>query len=199
MQRTDADLVRTIRHGVGADGHKIVMMPSSEYVHLSARDVGAVVAYIRSLPPVDRELPPTTYGPVLRGLLVATDVPFFEADHLDHSLAPAPQPVEGPTVEYGRYLVRVSGCQGCHGETLSGGKIPQGDPAWPPAANLTPNGLGKYSEEQFFAVLRTGRRPDGSALNAAMPWKWTAEMTDDETRAIWAYLKTVAPKEFGGR
>jgi mono/diheme cytochrome c family protein len=74
---------------------------------------------------------------------------------------------------------------------------------WPAArstsANLTPSGLKAYDEAAFFTALRTGVRPGGSKVNEAMPWRRTKEMTDDEIRAVRAYLKTVPPREFGAR
>lgn len=197
---TDADIVRAMRHGIGRGGRKIPIMPSSEYVNLSAEDVGAIVAYIRSLPPVDRQLPPTRLGPVARGLLAAGRMPIFDAEHTDHSFAPPVAPAAGPTVEFGKYLASVGGCAGCHGPTLAGGKVATGDPSWPPASNLTRTGLDtRYTLESFMGTLRTGLRPEGTKLNEAMPWKLSGEMTDDELRAIWLYLQSVPPREFGAR
>jgi mono/diheme cytochrome c family protein len=200
-QLSDADIVRAVRHGVAPDGRKLMMMPSYEYSHLSAEDVGAIVAYVRSLPPVDRELPPSTLGPVARALIALDKLPLYEADRVDHALAPATAPPAGPTAEYGRYIARVGGCMGCHGETLAGGKIAAGDPSWPPAANLTPTGIGpRYtSEDMLFKALRDGVKPEGAPINPAMPFRLTKEMTDDEIRAVWAFLKTLPPREFGAR
>ena len=97
-----------------------------------------------------------------------------------------------------RYLAIVAGCKGCHGPDLSGGKIAAGDPSWGPAANLTPSGnLGKWTEAQFVATLRTGKRPDGIALKEPMPWKIVGHMTDDELHAVWLYLRSVPPRAFG--
>jgi mono/diheme cytochrome c family protein len=199
-QLTDADFVRAIRHAVAPDGRKLMMMPSIEYVHLSAEDLGAIIAYVKSVPPVDKELPPTKLGPVARALLAANALPLYDADVLDHSIAPSVAMTPAPTVEYGRYLAVVGGCVGCHGPGLSGGKIATGPPDWPPSANLTPTGIGtRYTEASFFKALREGVRPEGAPINPAMPIGSTREMTDDEIRAVWAYLKTVPPKAFGGR
>ena len=127
-------------------------------------------------------------------------VTFFSVERIDHSKsARALAPAEGPTAEYGDYIVHTAGCAECHGPTLAGGKIDVGDPSWPPAANLTPSGLKAYDEAAFFTALRTGVRPGGSKINEAMPWRRTKEMTDDEIRAVWLYLKTVPPREFGAR
>jgi cytochrome c553 len=112
--------------------------------------------------------------------------------------APAPVPA-GATPEYGKYLARVSGCDGCHGRTLAGGPIEGGPPDAKPAANLTPTGIGRYTEEDFFRALREGKRPDGSPIDPFMPVKYTKDMTDEEIRAVFAFLKTVPPREYGAR
>ncbi len=196
---SDAEMVRAIRHGVAADGHKLVIMPSVEYSSLSAEDLGAVIAYVRSLAPVDREIARPTFGPVARVLIATSAAPLFAADVVGRAVPLAAAPPAGVTAAYGAYLAKIGGCVGCHGPTLSGGKIPQGDPSWLPAANLTPTGLAGYTEETFITALRTGVRPNGGAINFPMPWKAAAEMTDDEMKAVWAYLKTVPPKAYGGR
>jgi mono/diheme cytochrome c family protein len=196
---TDDDIVRAIRHGIGGDGRKLIIMPSAEYNNFSAEDVTSIVAYVRSLPPVDRELPPIKLGPVLRMLLMTGQLPASDAETIDHTKAPPVAPPPGVTAEYGRYLADVSGCRGCHGPGFSGGKIPGGDPSWPPAANITPTGLAQYDEAKFMTLLREGTRPAGTRVNEAMPYRYTREMTDDEIRAVWTYLQTVPPKAYGGR
>jgi mono/diheme cytochrome c family protein len=199
-QLKDEDWVRAIRHGLAPDGRKLMMMPSVEYVQLSAEDLGAIIAYAKSVPPVDKVHPPSKLGPVARALLAANKLPLYDADVVDHSLAPSPALPIAATMEYGHYLANVGGCTGCHGPGLSGGKIPTGPPDWPPAANLTPTGIGsRYTEEKFFKALREGVKPEGVAINPAMPIGSTKEMTDDEIRAVYLYLKTVPPKAFGGR
>jgi mono/diheme cytochrome c family protein len=197
---TDADWVRAIRHGVGHDGRALRIMPSRDFKDLSVADLGAIIAYAKSVPPVDNELPPNTLGPVARALIVANKLPLFDAEVADFaSHAPIAAPPAGPTPEFGDYLSRTAGCAGCHGPTLSGGLIPGGDPSWPPAANLTPRGLTAYDQTSFATLLRTGVRPGGTKIRDPMPIEWTKEMTDDEIRAVWLYLRTVPPKTFGGR
>lgn len=197
--RSDAELAHALRHGVNPKGVKLMIMPSYEYAHFSEADLAALIAYVRSVPPVTRERPPIKLGPVARGLIAFGAMPVFDADRIDHSMQPPAAPAEGPTAEYGAYLARVGGCQGCHGEGFSGGKIPTGDPSWPPASNLTPSGIGHYSEADFTTLLRTGKRPGGTEVGSAMPTKWTREMTDLEIKAVWEFLRTVPPREFGNR
>ena len=191
-----ADWERAVRHGVARDGRGLVIMPSEDWIGMSDPDLVALVAFLRQLPPVDRELPPTTLRLVGRALFVADRLPLVPAARIDHARRPeSPEP--GPTAAYGRYLADVGGCTGCHGPTLAGG--PMGEPGAPPASNLTPTGLGRYTEADFFRALRDGVRPGGAPIAEAMPVKYTTLMTDDEIRALWAYLQTVPPREFGAR
>lgn len=198
--RSDTDWVRSIRHGIAPDGRPLLFMPSHEFNPLSDEDVGALIAYIKSVPPVDSDLPENRVGPMGRVLYLAGQVPLVPAELIDHAAPRRPAPAAGPTAEYGAYM--ATGCTGCHGPGYSGGKIPGTPPDWLPAANLTPDpetGLGKWTEQDFFRALREGKRPDGSSIDELMPWKATARMTDDEIRAIWLYLRTVPAKPEGQR
>src|SRR5690606_29903099 len=56
---SEIDLDRVIRHGVRPDGGPVLVMPSSGYNRLSDDDAARIIAYLRSLPPVDNELPRT--------------------------------------------------------------------------------------------------------------------------------------------
>jgi hypothetical protein len=80
---------------------------------------------------------------------------------------------------------------GCHGPEFKGGPIPGGDPNWPPAANLTPDALGGWTEAQFLAALRTGKNPSGAELRPPMVIRYTAQFTDAELKALWAYLQSL--------
>ncbi|HSV54214.1 MAG TPA: cytochrome c, partial [Burkholderiaceae bacterium] len=130
------DWVRTIRHGVKPDGRPAMVMPSEDYNRFTDADLAALVAYARSLPPQQQggkavvELPLPAW--VLYGFELIPDA----AQRIDHSLAPSQPIAAAVTVEHGKYVANM--CIGCHGEKLSGGKIPGGPPDWPAAANLTP-------------------------------------------------------------
>lgn len=198
---SDADWVRAIRHGIGPDGRSLIFMPSYEYYPISDEDVGRMVAYLKSLPPVDNSLPASTVRPLGRALLLAGALPLLAAEQVDHTATRRPAPPPGPTPEFGEYL--ASGCVGCHGFGLSGGKIPGTPPDFPPATNITPDpetGIGGWTEADFFRALREGLRPDGSQIDPVMPWRTaTSHMTDDEIRALWLYLQTVPPQPVGTR
>jgi mono/diheme cytochrome c family protein len=188
---SDADFVRAIRHGVGPDGRPLKIMPSADYVNLSAEDLAAVIAYLKTLPAVDSDLPTTKLGPVARALFAAGLMPLLHAERIDHAKAIPATVAVGGTLEYGAYLASV-GCKGCHGVTLAGGKIADGPPDWPQAANLTPSGPTKdWKEQDFVRLWREGKRPDGSPVNEVMPWKLTKQLSDDELHALYLYLKSI--------
>lgn len=197
---TDRDWARAIRHGIGPDGKPLLFMPSHEFNVLTDEDLGALVAYLKSVPPVDNPPEKSTVGPIGRLLFLKGDLHLLPAEIIDHDAPRAAAPAAGPTAEYGAYL--STGCAGCHGAGFSGGKIPGTPPNFPAAANLTPDtetGIGAWSEADFFRALREGRRPDGRELAPEMPWQLTREMTDDEIRAIWLYLRSVPAKPVGNR
>jgi mono/diheme cytochrome c family protein len=199
--RSDDDFLRAIRHGIGMGGRALVLMPAKNYWHMGDDDVGSLIAYLRTVPAVDRELPATSFGLVGRVLLLKGDLdPMFEAKDMDHmARRPAP-PAADTTADYGRYLAEIGGCTGCHGPTLSGGPIPGTPPDAKPAANITPEGIGSWTEQDFFKALREGVRPNGTPIDTTvMPIPMTREMTDLETKAIYMYLRTVPPKALGGR
>jgi mono/diheme cytochrome c family protein len=194
----DADWVRAIRHGIHRDGTSQIVMPSEAFVHMNEADLAALIAYLKQLPPVDREMPATTLGPIGRALLVAGQLTLI----VDRTPAmPYPAPVApGATLEYGRYLASFSGCIGCHGPGLSGGRV-EGPPNVPPAANLTPDptGLEKWTEVDFERALRHGVRPNGTQINIFMPWPTFSGLTDEEVKALWLFVRSVPARPFGNR
>jgi cytochrome c553 len=190
-ERSDADWVRAIHHGVGSDGRALVFMPSLPYSALSAADLGAIIAWVKSMPPVDRDLPPLTIGPIGRILIATNPGRLVPSTVIDHAAPFAAEIPAGPTTEYGKYLTVVGGCTYCHGDNLAGG-IKEGPPGTPASANLRLDGpTANWSEADFTTLLRTGKRPDGSAINPFMPWQATRRMTDEEIKATWAYLRSL--------
>jgi mono/diheme cytochrome c family protein len=197
---TEADWVRAIRHGIGPDNRGLVFMPSNEYFVLSDEDLGALIAYMKSVRPVHGESAVTRIGPVGRIRYLTGEVPLVAAELIDHDATPPPAPPYGPTPEYGGYLA-VS-CSGCHGADYTGGDIPGVPSDWPPAANLTPDpsGLGGWRQEDFARVLRTGQRPDGRQIDPAhMPWTFSRHFRDDEISALWRYFQSLEPRPMSDR
>ena len=200
-QRTDVDWVRSIRHGLRPDGTPLLFMPSTEFYFLSDEDLGRVIAYIKSVPAVDQETLPSKLSLTGRIVMTVTKaITFLPAELIPHD-APRPQaPQPGVTPAYGEYL--TYSCKVCHGLTLSGGEIPGFPPEWPPAPNLTfgkGSSLPYWSEEAFIQIIRTGNKHTRSIDPAYMPWQSYRYMTDDELRAVYAYLKSLPPKDYGHR
>lgn len=197
-QLTPADIERAIRHGVGRNGRGLLIMPANDYQYMTDDDLRAIVSYVKQAPAVNNVLAPSRLMMLPRALMVFGQLPVLTAEEIVKSAVKPMTMAAGPTVEYGGYIAMVGGCKGCHGPNLSGGKIAAGDPAWPPSANLTREGnIGRWTEEQFVQVLRSGARPDGSKLNDAMPWKLAGQMTDVEMHALYTYLRSVPPRAFG--
>jgi cytochrome c553 len=190
----DADYVRAIRYGVRADGKPLIFMPSDAYTHFSDADLAAIIAYIKSVPPVDQVTSPPRIGPIMRVLSVMIpEFPLVPAEHIDQGEARPASVAVGVTTTYGDYLTTTGGCKSCHNPNLSGGGKIQGVAV----SNLTPAAIGKWSEADFFKALRNGVRPDGRILSAVMPWPYTKNLTDDELRAMWLYIRSVKPKPTG--
>lgn len=191
---TDALFERAIRHGVNADGRSIAIMPSAHYNRLSDDDVRAIIAYVKSVPPVDNELKPFSAGPISR-IITMSGAPFFHASIIAHDRQHIGAPVAGLTADYGEYLVSIAACRECHGPNLSGGMMPDGSGKATP--NLTPTGLAAYTEAAFFTAMRDGKRPLGVPIDTLMPWREYRGMTDAELQAIWVYLRSVPPAPIG--
>jgi mono/diheme cytochrome c family protein len=191
---TDEDWVRAIRHGVGHDDRGLVLMPAAVFYHLSDEDLGALIAYLKSLPPVDKEHPGTELGPVGRVMLTLGQLPpeiVPNVTVIDHDGPRPDSPRPGVTVEYGQYLATT--CALCHGSSFNGQLISEGGPKYL-APNLTMGGeLRTWSEEDFITTLRTGVTPTGHKLIERMPWKYFGQMTGDELKAVWMYLQSLPP------
>jgi cytochrome c553 len=187
---TDADWVRAIRHGVRSDGSSLLVMPSYAYARLSDRDLGAMVAFLKTLPPVDHELPAFRLRPLGRALVAAGA---FNDEFVARKIAAEARYEEvepGLSLEYGEYLATISGCVSCHRADLKGG--PAGPPDAPPAADISPAALASWDQADFFRAMREGRRPDGSEISEFMPWPLMKQMRDEELSAIWLYLQSVS-------
>ena len=196
---TDDTIARAIREGIGHDGRALFpFMPYVNYRKMSDEDLASVVTYIRSLPAVRRALP-------------VSSVP-FPVNRLINSV---PQPIEGRVPEpdvstpekRGEYLVTMASCSDCHtprneqgeylpGMEFAGGNILKYGDARAPraAANITPapSGIPYYSEELFIETIRTGRVRERQ-ISDVMPWGHYRGMTDEDLKAIFAYLKTLKP------
>ncbi len=192
---SDAELARAIREGIRPDGSLIgPPMPFAMYRGLSDADLMAMVAYLRSVPAVEGEMPASTYHIPLPP---AWGPPV-------ESVAEVPR---GVSAEYGAYLAGpVAHCMECHtpmgpqGPMLStdlgrGGFEFHGPWGVSVASNLTSHadGLAGYSDAEVAAMIAEGRRPDGSPMFPPMPYGYLARMTQEDMAAVILYLRGLPP------
>jgi mono/diheme cytochrome c family protein len=188
-----------VRHGVGHDGRPLVFMPAPDWALLSDDDVAAIAAYVKSVPAVTTQPPALIVGPLARVLWMFNNFPLLPADRIPHDVVSRSAPPKAVTADYGKYVMQM--CVTCHGEGFSGGHVPGTPPEFKDAANITrdPTGIATWTVDDFKRALRSGKRPDGSAIDEFMPWKALAQMDDVEIEAMWAYLQTVPARPKGTR
>ena len=203
---SDGELVRSLREGLDREGKLLFPIMEAEWwKDISDEDVFALVAYMRSLPPVHNEVPDnelTFAAKALIALGVIKPVPPVTA--------PVTAPPRGATAEYGEYLVsHASMCAGCHtprspntGEydltqPFAGGLFPFPEEGFrTTGSNLTPDaatGIGDWSEEQFMTAMRTGLTPNGTVILPFMPWPSYNRWSEDDLRAVWLFLRSLEP------
>lgn len=183
---SDADWVRFMRHGVDRDGKPLVLVSSLSLNELGDNDIAALIAYMRSLPPVDNELPETRVN-LLARLLLVLQPSAVPALVIDHRAPPQAMPEPGVNAAYGEYLATLA-CAGCHQADFGGGSGPS------TGRNLTPGGdLATWTDADFRRAIRFGLKPDSSDMldNTWMPFRRLGRMTDDEIQAIWLYLQSL--------
>jgi len=193
---SDDALARAIREGIGHDGRTLFpMMPYQSYRSMADEDLASIIVYLRSVPPVKNQLPVTKMPFPLNFLMHNVPQPVTAA---------VPPPDQSNQVARGQYLVKMSACADCHtpqekgqpipGMDFAGGFLlhePKGDVV---SANITPaaSGIGYYNEATFIQAMRTGKvgaRP----LHYSMPFYFFGKMSDEDLKAMFAYLKTLKP------
>lgn len=198
---SDAEIIRTLRHGVSKDGHPLLIMPSEDYQSMSEPDMADIVAYLRSVPPVDKPDQPSTAGPLLKVFWALGKTPqVFGIDMIDHQRPFAPVVKAAVTPAFGKYIF-MNTCVGCHRENLQGGPMPGTPPDWAVPANITQDALGGWSEADFIKTLKTGVNPSGAKLRLpmAMILKYTPKFSNTELKALWAYIRTVQGTPIKGK
>ncbi|MGD9931780.1 MAG: cytochrome c [Mangrovibacterium sp.] len=203
---TDGEIFRAITTGVSKDGHALFpIMPYPNYSQLDEEDIKSVIAYIRTLKPIEHEVEKSRSDfPV--SLLINT--------------MPKPanlnaMPSKSDRLNYGRYMITAAACTDCH--TIMGSNGPAAAPysggaefRFPDgsvirSANITPcpkTGIGNWTEEQFVARFKAYADSAFEAPNVGpgdfktvMPWTMYGKMETDDLKAIFAYLKSLPPVE----
>jgi len=185
---SDEDWVRLLRYGVKPDGKPVLVMPSQNFHRLSDEDLGALIAYLKTVPEVDRESPAPDLKVMGKVLIALGQLGRLPAEIIaeEGSLPPAPE--RSVTVEYGQYIAWVGGCRDCHGDALTGGTVGPGGPVAP---NLTPGGqMLVWTDVDFIQAFRTGETPQGKLDTDLMPIA-EYQMEDDDLKALYLYLKSM--------
>lgn len=192
---SDDELARAIREGVTRDGHALFpIMPYMNYRKLPDEDMAAVIVYLRSIPPVKNVVERSKLNFPLNFLVNTMPQPLEAA---------VPSPDLSTPAKRGEFLAVMNSCADCHtpvdekgqpipGMYLAGGftlNEPSGETTTP---NITPDpsGISYYDEALFLEVMRTGK-VKARKLNPTMPWSVYGKMTDDDLKALFAYLKTI--------
>jgi len=200
---SDDQLVRAIREGIGHDGRALSpTMPYLYFSHLADEDAASIVVFIRSLPPVRHSWPASVIAFPVKYLINSLPQPIYGS---------VPFPNTSNPVERGRYLVTIAHCSRCHtpqrrretlqamaqpisGLEFGGGNVTAGPWGRAASANITPDasGISYFSETLFVETLRTGF-VRSRKLNQYMPWTNFRNMTDEDLKSIFAYLRTLPP------
>lgn len=202
---TDGEIFRAITEGVSKDNEPLFpLMPYPNYGKMDKNDVYAIIAYLKTLKPVENKIPERNVKFPVN--LIMRTIP--EKNNLKQ------MPDKSNTLEYGKYLIGIAGCNDCHtpqikgefqmNQYLAGGqeyKLPGGITIR--AANITPDmqtGLGSWTKENFIQKFRAFSKDKyiptevkTGEFNTIMPWTFYANMTDDDLSAIYDYLRTVVP------
>jgi mono/diheme cytochrome c family protein len=200
---SDDDIARAMTRGTNKKGDTLLpMMPYHGLSRMAKEDVEAVIAYIRTLKPIEKTYP-------ARELFIPASA-FGPLPDVDYKMNKRPDTAD--KLKYGEYLVTIAHCTDCHtpmtkegapdmSNFLSGGqrfKAPTFDVT---VANITPDsatGLGTWTEDMFLAKFRTNSTPEMLATtpgksNTIMPWSFYGTMKDHDLKSIYAYLRTVKP------
>lgn len=183
----DADaLERAIRQGVGHNGRALWSMPSYNWAHLSDEDVAALIAFLRSAPAVEKELPEGQLGWRARWV-IATGKEGHMADWRQSVPDLLLDPTDDPSLVRGEYLA-MTACNECHGLDLRGANA-QPDIATPDLALV-----GAYTWEEFNHLMDTGLPRDGRetlGLMTTVARDRFASFTDQEREDLYAFLRTL--------
>ncbi len=202
---SDGELFRAVTAGVSRDGRALFpIMPYPSYGKMDREDIYSIIAYIRSLKPVEHT-PPASVSNFPMNIIINT---------IPSAGALSPKPPATDRVRYGGYLANAASCAECHtpanrGQIIeeklfSGGRyfeLPDGTVI---SRNITPDrqtGIGAWSEQDFITRFKAFEKAEHYSaeglkpgdFNTVMPWSNYAQMTDADLAAIYAYLMSVKP------
>ena len=176
---TDAQLAVIIRNGIRPDGRSLMVMPAEAFVGMTDADLGRIIAFLKSLPPVPGPAAHIEIGPLGRlGLALGKLKPAAELI----AVSVPPPPATSQEAELGHYLARTV-CAECHGTSLQGDVNPE---------FISPDlrVVSAYDPEAFTRMLRTGIALGGRQLGVMSEEARNnlAQLTDPEISALYSYL-----------
>jgi mono/diheme cytochrome c family protein len=200
---TDGELFHLITTGVKPDGNPIFpVMPYHKFGQMDREDIEAVIAYLRTLEPVETNHPESK--PDFPVNLIMRTMP--QKAHL------SPKPAKSDVVAYGKYLANAAACFDCHTNFEKGKFVgPEGgggrefqfpDGSIVRAPNLTPHqtGIKHFTEKSFVQRFKMYADPDfdlpkvePGEFQTLMPWYMYSGMKEEDLAAIYAYLQTLEP------
>ena len=197
---SDDEIARAIREGVRRDGSALFpVMPYLNYASLDDDDVRSIVVYLRTIPAVRNTVPTRSLPGPLEYIVKTMPKPLT---------TPQPSHPASTPEDRGKYLATIAECKSCHTPTDDqgiplpglefggGGSFGGPETAIPKvfSRNLTsdPSGIAHYDESLFLETIRTGQ-VGGRTLSHVMPFAFLRNMTDEDLRDVFAYLKSVPP------
>jgi mono/diheme cytochrome c family protein len=201
---SEADFIRAMRWGIAPDGtHYVPAFPFPYFARLSDGDLADLKAFLDSLRPVSHPVA----APESLALFERARAAIGTAIAGISTSPPALPSASGP-VARGAYLVATVGrCGNCHTpltwlgapdlDNFLAGSSGGFDGRIAPNITAEPKaGIGRWSEDDIVYLLKEGGTPDGDFVGGAMGEivSNTSRLTDDDRRAIAAYLKTVPSK-----
>ena len=201
---TDGELFRVITTGVNKDGKAMFpVMPYHNYGRMDEEDINSIIAYIRSLQPVKNDVA-ASRADFPMSIIINT---------IPKKASLTKKPAATDKINYGGYLVNAAACMDCHtqfdkgkliaGTEYGGGReFPFPDGSIVRSSNISPHekGIGLWSEDMFVNTFRSKSDSLTQSVvlkpgdfNSIMPWTMYGKMTEQDLRAIYAYLKTVKP------
>ena len=203
---TDGELIRAVTQGITKDNQALFpVMPYYSYNNLTQEDIESIVCYIRSLNPIENNVPETELdfpvNLIVKTLPLKTYTPAKPIERID-------------SINYGKYLFTIAGCSGCHtpandkGELIPGMDLAGGRKFTTPwglvqSVNITPDpetGIGKWTKDEFISRFKKYSTEearnisvDPNSFNSVMPWTMYGGMKEEDLSDIYDYLKTVKP------
>lgn len=196
---SDTELKKFLVTGIKPNGVKAApIMPYEFYTVLTARDLDALAAYLRSVPAVRREMP----APVYRRASKPETPTYSGSQMTDADMT--------DKLARGRYLLSIAHCLECHtpegpsavhdfaASTGKGGRTFKGPWGESKSANITSHpasGLGQWSDEEIKRAITQGIARDGRHLMPPMAYPAYATMSAQDLDAIVAFVRTIPPLE----